>query len=123
SMLSPLEQIASSGTQRSMVLAAYSGPTVTDGSLITRINRSLGFPNSATAATWVATSGGIGDGTSKADIPSGMTLSITKPTTAAPWEYPPSTIVVRGQFATVDRTWVLASLMPSMAVGKSVVAG
>src|SRR6201993_4123108 len=118
----PAEQIGSAGTHRSMVLASYSGPTLTGGAPITRINMSLGFPNRATAATWLATSGGIGLGT-PSGAPSGMTLSVTKPITAAPWEYPPSTIWVLGQVAASDRTWALASLMPSMAVGKSVVAG
>jgi hypothetical protein len=100
----PLEQIGSSGTHISMVLVAYSGPTATGGSLITRMNRSLGFPNRATAATWFATSGGIGFGTSEAVTPSGTAFAVTKPITAAPWEYPPSTIAVWGQFAAVDRT-------------------
>jgi hypothetical protein len=100
----PPEQIGSSGTHKSMVLPAYSGPTVTGGWLMTRMNRSLGFPNRATAATWSATSGGIGLGTSEAVTPSGTAFAVTKPITAAPWEYPPSTIAVRGQLATVDRT-------------------
>jgi hypothetical protein len=68
------------------------------------MNRSLGFPNRATAATWFATSGGIGAGTSEAATPSGTAFAVTKPITAAPWENPPSTTSVLGQFATVDRT-------------------
>jgi hypothetical protein len=52
-----------------------------------------------------------------------MTFAVTKPITAAPWEYPPSAILVLGQFAAVDSIWALASLMPTRAVGKSVVAG
>jgi hypothetical protein len=86
-----------------MVLAAYSGPTATDGWLIARINRSFGFPSRATAATWLATSGDIGAGTSEAVTPSGTAFVVTKPITAAPWENPPRTIWVLGQFATVDR--------------------
>jgi hypothetical protein len=97
----PLEQTKSSGTHKSMVLAAYSGPTSTSGRWIARINRSFGFPNRATAATWLATSGGIGFGT-PSGAPSGMTFAVTKPITAAPWENPPSAILVLGQFAAVD---------------------
>ena len=70
----------------------------------------------------VATSDGIGFGT-PSGAPSGMIFAVTKPITAAPWENPPSTILVLGQFVAVDSTWALASLMPSNAVGKSVVAG
>jgi hypothetical protein len=98
----PLEQTRSSGTHRSMVLAEYSGPTTTGGWLIARMNRSLGLPNNATAATWLATSDGIGFGT-PSGAPSGMTFAVTKPITAAPWENPPSTIWVLGQLATVER--------------------
>src|ERR1700694_2919906 len=43
--------------------------------------------------------------------------------TAAPWEYPPSTILVSGQLATVPWMWALASLAPSAAARKSSVAG
>ena len=118
----PLEHTKSSGTHRSMVLAAYAGPTSTCGWLITRMNRAFGFPNRATAATWLATSAGIGLGT-PSGAPSGMTFDVTKPATAAPWENPPSTILVLGQLAAIDSTCVLASLTPSRAVGKSMVAG
>jgi hypothetical protein len=100
--LPPLEQIMSSGMHKSMVLSAYSGPTATGGSLIARINRVDGFPNRATAATWFATSGGIGEGTSEATTPSGMTFAVVKPITAAPWENPPSTMLVLGQLAAMD---------------------
>jgi hypothetical protein len=81
-----------------------------------------GFPKRATAATWLATSGGIGLGTPEG-APSGTALSVTNPMTAAPWEYPPSTIWVWGHFVAMASTWVLASRTPSSAVGKSVVAG
>jgi len=118
----PLEHTKSSGTHKSMVLAAYAGPTSICGWLIARMNRAFGFPNSATAATWLATSDGIGFGT-PSGAPSGMIFAVTKPVTAAPWENPPSTILVLGQFVAVDSTWALASLMPSSAVGKSIVAG
>jgi len=43
--------------------------------------------------------------------------------TAAPWENPPSTILVLGQFATMVRMCARASVMPSTAVEKAVVAG
>ena len=62
----------------------YSGPMVTGGSLMACMKRVDGFPNRATEATWSATSGGIGAGTSAGEIPSGTTLSVTKPITAAP---------------------------------------
>jgi hypothetical protein len=52
-----------------------------------------------------------------------MTFAVTKPITAAPWEKPPSTMLVLGQFRAVASMWALASRMPSKAVGKSVVAG
>src|SRR5437879_12891713 len=87
------------------------------------INRFDGVPNRVTAATWSATSGGIGLGTSAASTPSGIAADVTKPITAAPCEYPPSTILVLGQLVAMDSTWVPASLMPSSAVGKSVLAG
>jgi hypothetical protein len=110
-------------THRSMVLGRYWGPMATGGSLIACMNRTDGFPNSATAATLLATSGGKGAGTSEGETPSGTALAVTKPITAAPWENPPSTILVWGQFAAVVRTCVRASVIPSTAVGKSVVAG
>src|ERR1700694_2296681 len=100
----PSEQTGSSAAHRVVVLAAYSGPIATGGSPITRINRSEGFPKRATAATWSATAGGIGFGTSVATTPSGTTFAVTKPITAAPWENPPSTILVLGQFAAMSRT-------------------
>src|ERR1700746_3824729 len=87
------------------------------------MNRLFGFPNRATAATWFATSGGIGEGTSEAVTPSGMALAVTKPITAAPWENPPSTNLVFGHVAAMDRTWALASLIPSRAVAKLRLAG
>jgi hypothetical protein len=86
------------------------------------MKRSLGVPNKATAATRFAMSGGIGFGT-PSGAPSGMTSAVTKPITAAPWENPPSTKLVFGQFLAVASTWAVASRTPEMAVGKSVVAG
>jgi hypothetical protein len=67
---------------------------VTGGSLIACMKRVDGFPKSATAAMCGATSGGIGGGTFEADTPSGTAFAVTKPITAAPWENPPSTILV-----------------------------
>ena len=69
-----------------------------------------------------ATSVGIGFGT-PSGAPSGMTFAVTKPATAAPWENPPSTMLVLGQFAAADSICALASRMPAMAVGKSVRGG
>jgi hypothetical protein len=66
---------------------------VTGGSLIACMKRVDGFPKSATAAMWLATSGGIGGGTFTV-TPSGTAFAVTKPITAAPWENPPSTILV-----------------------------
>src|SRR5215207_9059623 len=100
----PLEQTGSSGAHKSMVLAAYHGPTVTCGRSIAFMNRMFGFPSSATAATWFATSGGIGAGTVEPTTPSGMASAVTKPITAAPWENPPSTNFVLGQFTDMART-------------------
>lgn len=53
-------QTGSSGTHCWMVFAAYSGPMVIGGALIPFKNLLDGSPKSATAATWLATSGGIG---------------------------------------------------------------
>ena len=36
-----------------------------------------------------------------AGTPAGTDAEVTKPATAAPWEYPPSTILVLGQLAAV----------------------
>src|SRR5215207_33142 len=123
-------QIVSSGPHRSMVLAAYSGPMTTGGAPTSRMNRSDGLPNRTTAAMWLATSGGIGGGTSPAGTPSGTAADVTKPATTAPCEKPPSTIRVWGQFAAVAWTWVAASLMPVITVAanwmpppKSLLAG
>ena len=55
--------------------------------------------------------------------PSGTTFEVTKPITAAPWEYPPSTILVFGHCAAMETTCAPASLMPSTPVGQSSVAG
>lgn len=44
--------------------------------------------------------------------------------TAAPWENPPSTILVLGQLAAIDWMWALASLAPAVELfAKSLVAG
>src|ERR1700736_4514882 len=95
-------QIVSSGAHSSMVFAAYSGPMAIGGAPTSPINRSEGFPNRVTAATWLATAGGIGAGTNAAGTPSGITAEVTKPDTTAPCENPPSTIRVLGQFAAID---------------------
>src|ERR1700687_6319638 len=88
------QQTRSLSTHKSIVLATYCEPTAIGGSLIACMKRVDGFPKRATAAMWLATSGGIGAGTSKAETPSGTTFAVTKPMTAAPWENPPSTILV-----------------------------
>jgi hypothetical protein len=44
--------------------------------------------------------------------------------TPAPWEYPPSTMRVFGQFATIDWIWALASFAPAgVLLSKSLLAG
>ena len=68
------------------------------------IARTLGVPNSTTAATWSATSGARGLGTVAGSTPSGTAAEVTKPITAAPWEKPLSTILVLGQLAAIDMT-------------------
>ena len=50
----------------------------------------------------VTTSGGIGPVTSEAGAPSGTPSAVTKPITAAPWENPPSTILVLGHRSTKE---------------------
>jgi len=66
------------------------------------MNCSDGFPNNVTAATWSATADGIGCGIATACAPSGTRSAVTKPITAAPWEYPPSTMLVLGQLTAID---------------------
>jgi hypothetical protein len=68
-----------------MVLPAYSGPIAIGGWLIMLMNLFDGVAMRATAATWLATSGGIGLGTPDG-APAGITFEVTKPITAAPWE-------------------------------------
>src|SRR5690349_9189651 len=92
----PAEQTKSSGTQSSTVFGRYSDPMVIAGWLMTPMNRSDGVPSRATAATWLATAGGITCGTLGSVTPSGITSEVTNPMTAAPCEYPPSTIDVFG---------------------------
>src|SRR5258708_883137 len=99
-----------------MGLGTYSGPMTTVGAPASRMKLSEGSPNGATAATWSATSGGIGWGTRAAGTPSGMTADVTKPATTAPCEKPPSTILVLGQLAAVAWMWSTASLIPATTV-------
>ena len=80
--------------------------------MIACMKRGDGFPKRATAAMWSAMSDVIGAGTSDAETPSGTTSAVTKPMTAAPWENPPSTILVCGQLAAVATMCVRASAMP-----------
>src|SRR5215211_672292 len=63
-------------------LAVYIGPMTTGGCPIALINWFDGFPKRTTAATWSATSGGIGSGTFGISTPSGTTAEVTKPATA-----------------------------------------
>src|ERR1700722_7891980 len=109
-------QIVSPGAHKSMVLGAYNGPMTIVGAPASRRNSSDGLPNRATAATWPATSGGIGWGTRPAGMPSGIAAEVTKPAKAAPWENPPSTILVLGQLAAGASMWFTASLIPWMTV-------
>jgi hypothetical protein len=39
-------------------------------------------------------------------------IAVIRSITIAPWEYPPSTIRVLGQFAATDATWALAWTAP-----------
>src|SRR5262245_49669305 len=96
------EQIGSPVAHRSMVLARYKRPMKIGGAEIPFPTRNLldGFPKSAMAATWSATSAGIGPAMPAADLKAaGTTSSVVYAITAAPSEYPPSTILVLGQFA------------------------
>ena len=81
------------------------------------------MPKSTTEETWLATSGSIGLGTVAGSTPSGTAAEVTKPITAAPWEYPPSTILVLGQSCAIETTWAPASLMPSRPVSHWSLAG
>ncbi len=85
--------------------------------------RTFGVPNSTTAATWSAISGASGFGTVAGSTPSGTCAEVTKPITAAPWENPPSTILVLGHSLAIDTMWAPASRMPSRPVFHSLLAG
>src|SRR6516165_4160089 len=89
-MLPPGEQIGSSGVHKLMVLPAYSGLITGSGWPPHNMleNPLEGSPNSATAATWSATRAGIAE--------------VARSITVEPCEYPPSTIFVFGQLATVS---------------------
>ena len=41
-------------------------------------------------------------------------IAVMRSITIAPWEYPPSTTLVLGQFAIVDVTCAFASLVPAL---------
>src|SRR4051812_9720179 len=79
-------------------------------------NAADGSPNSVTAATWSATSGGNGSGANEGGMPGGTSAAVTNPATTAPWEYPPRTTLVLGQVAAVACTRAPASRMPSTTV-------
>src|SRR5689334_25155715 len=106
-----------------MVFGWYSSPIATGGSPRKFIARTLGKPKSTTAATWSAISGWRGLGTVRGSTPSGTAGEVTKPITAAPCEYPPSTILVRGQDLAIDNTWAPASRTPSAPVAHWSLAG
>src|ERR1700758_353657 len=98
----PVPQIESPGAHNSRVLGLYRGPMAIGGAPYCPSHWSEGVPKSVTAATWFAISGDIGFGTAAAGTPGGTAAEVTKPATAAPWEYPPSTSRVLGQFAAMD---------------------
>jgi hypothetical protein len=79
-----------------MALAPYSGLFAVSGRPGALLD---GFPKTATAATWSATLGGIGAGTKPRG--NGTPAEVMTSMTAAPREYPTSTILVLGQFAAV----------------------
>ena len=83
-------------------------------------NLVAGLPNTATAATLSARLNGRGgaDPTSPTLSPSGG-MPISMSTTAAPWEYPPSTNRVAGQRIDMVAMWLVASRAPSAAARKS----
>src|ERR1700742_22489 len=91
------------------------------------IARTFGVPKSTTAATWLATAGsnglGIVAGSTACGNESGTAGEVTKPATAAPCEYPPSTILVLGQVLTSLMTCDPASRMPSSPVDHWSLAG
>src|ERR1700730_15924038 len=100
-------QMVSPAAHKSRVLGAYSGPITIAGAPQLCSHSADGFPKRPTEPTWLATSGAIGLGrncTYSAGPPAGTEADVTKPATAAPWEYPPSTIRVLGQFAAV--AWI-----------------
>ena len=70
-------------------------PFITNFTCCSSVMSSIGLPKTATAATWSAISGGIGEGVKPKTGMSTVIRSITP----APWELPPSTILVLRQFA------------------------
>jgi len=70
---SPL-QIVSPGAHNWIVLGAYGGPIVMGGAPCARRKSFDGPPNRTTAATWLATSGGIGWG-----VPASVGVSLANP--------------------------------------------
>ena len=77
-----------------MALAPYSGLIAVSGPAGPLVD---GFPKTATAATWSAALGGIGAGAKPKG--NGTSAEVMTSITTAPREYPPSTILVLGQFA------------------------
>src|SRR6185312_14239155 len=102
-MLTPAVQMGSPGIHMSIVFPTYSGPMPGIGSppdnRLANEPLSDGFPNTATAATLLATLAGISP--------------VARSITSAPCEYPPSTILVLGQLAAMFWTWPLVSLAPA----------
>ena len=73
------------------------------------IARTLGVPNSTTAATWSAMSGASGLGTVAGSTPSGTAAEVTKPITAAPWENRRAPSWSSGSWPAMDMTCAPAS--------------
>src|SRR3954469_23173436 len=99
----------------SAVRAPYSGLIVVNG----WPRRADGLPNTVTAAMWLVIAAGIG---ALNPTPAIGDVAMTS-TTAAPCEYPPTTILVLGHFAAVAWMRALASLAPSTTPRKSQDAG
>ena len=93
--LRPREQIGSPSAHRSIPRPLYGGGATDTGLL----NLAPGLPNTAMAATFPARLLGSGGAEPNSPIRSPTGGSPTSMLTiAAPWEYPPSTTRVAGQF-------------------------
>ena len=118
------ERVAAVGADRVPVLAKIDGPAAENGRREGVTELVAGFPKTATAAMLGRSFAGNGgaDPMSPILLPSGGTPA-SMSMTAAPCEYPPSTIRVAGHCWAMVEMRLVASVAPSAAARKSYEAG